>query len=99
MAALETKSNDTIVGWMVSHCNTNSKREDYVRQLQKHIQVDIYGGCGNLSHCPRDKHWISEPQCYDMISRKYKFYLSFENSFCKDYGILTFWLIIIAHDW
>jgi len=62
LAALETKSDDTIVAWMVSHCDTSSKREDYVRQLQEHIQVDIYGDCvviyriahgisiGSLSH-------------------------------------------------
>lgn len=77
------------VSWMVSHCPTTSRREDYVHHLQKHIQVDIYGECGNLS-CPRGNHWISYPECYEMLERKYKFYLSFENAFCTDYGMFLF---------
>jgi len=76
---------------MVTHCKTRSRREDYVRQLQEHIDVDIYGQCGNKNlSCPRDEFWISLPKCYDMIDKKYKFYLSFENAFCKDYGIKHF---------
>ena len=73
---------------MVSHCGTNNHREEYVKELQKHIGVDIYGQCGNLT-CPRQNEgrWVSGPVCYEMIGKKYKFYLSFENSFCKDYGI------------
>ena len=73
------------VVWMVSHCENRSRREEYVGALQEHIQVDIYGKCGNLS-CPQSYHWISYPECYEMIGRKYKFYLSFENALCKDYG-------------
>ncbi len=85
MATLSNKTNT--VAWMVSHCDTNSRREEYARQLQKLIQVDVFGECGNIS-CPRNgTHWISSPECYEMIGRKYKFYLSFENSFCDDYGM------------
>lgn len=75
----------TPVSWMVSHCETESRREDYVRELREHIQVDVYGGCGNLS-CPRSDQWISNPECYELLGQKYKFYLSFENTLCKDYG-------------
>lgn len=39
------------VAWFVSHCQTPGGREDYVTELQKHIQVDIYGECGPL-RCP-----------------------------------------------
>jgi hypothetical protein len=35
------------VVWFVSHCETNSRREAYVRELQKFIDVDIYGECGD----------------------------------------------------
>lgn len=44
------------------------------------VQVDIYGKCGTLT-CSRD----STQKCYDMLDEDYKFYLSFENSNCKDY--------------
>ena len=32
--------------WLVSHCETDNKREDYVKSLQKYIPVDIFGYCG-----------------------------------------------------
>ena len=68
-----------LVAWFVTNCNTQSQRLQYANELKKYIQVDIYGGCGNL-HCARfHKH------CEDAINQKYKFYLSFENSLCKDY--------------
>lgn len=73
------------VAWMVSHCQTHSKREDYVRQLQEHIQVDIYGECGSLKCTRNATHWLSNPECYDKLANDYKFYLSFENSICQDY--------------
>ena len=67
----------TQIAWIVSHCHTSSDREGYVRELQKHISVDIYGHCGN-HECP-------DGDCLKYISENYKFYLSFENSLCKDY--------------
>ena len=36
--------------WMVSHCETDSRREDYVKKLQSHLStlsIDIMGKCGN----------------------------------------------------
>jgi alpha-1,3-fucosyltransferase len=82
------------VGWMVSHCDTNSLRETYVRQLSKFIPVDVYGGCGNLSCSRNDDHWLSYPECYTMLEEKYKFYLSFENSICTDYATEKFFEIL-----
>lgn len=73
------------VAWMVSHCHTFSKREKYVRKLQEHIQVDVYGGCGPFKCARNDSHWLSEPECYVQLATQYKFYLSFENSICQDY--------------
>ena len=69
-----------LVAWFVSHCKTSSDRESYVKELQKYIDVDIYGACGPLK-CGTKK---SRP-CYEMLERDYKFYLGFENSICKDY--------------
>jgi alpha-1,3-fucosyltransferase len=62
------------VAWMVSHCTTSSNREEYVRQFSKHINVDIYGKCGNLG-TPASNN----------ILLQYRFYLSFENSNCDEY--------------
>ena len=80
--------------WMASHCGTKSLRETYVKELSKFIPVDIYGGCGNFS-CPRNGiHWLSNPECYDELETKYKFYLSFENSMCNDYVTEKFFEIM-----
>ncbi|XP_033738675.1 glycoprotein 3-alpha-L-fucosyltransferase A-like [Pecten maximus] len=69
------------VAWMVSNCHiVKSGRMDYAKALGKHVQVDIYGGCGTLS-CPASKH----RECVEMTRRDYKFYLSFENHKCHDY--------------
>ena len=67
-----------LVAWFVSNCRTSSKREEYVKKLQKYIPVDIYGRCGKFQ-CKRNS------SCYDMLEQDYKFYLSFENSVCKGY--------------
>jgi hypothetical protein len=38
------KTKDVV--WIVSNCNTPSKREKYVKEMQKIINVDIFGRCG-----------------------------------------------------
>lgn len=68
------------IAWFVSHCGVESKRDVVAQKISKHIRVDIYGKCGNLE-CPRSR----TEECLDMMENNYKFYLSFENSFCKDY--------------
>ncbi|KAK6989810.1 alpha-(1 3)-fucosyltransferase 6 [Biomphalaria glabrata] len=69
-----------VVAWMVSSCNAYSRRQDYVKELQKYVPVDIYGNCGPFK-CSRNK----DKDCLQDFSLKYKFYLAFENRFCKDY--------------
>jgi len=88
------------VAWMVSHCVTNSKRETYVREMKKYINVDVFGYCSKwgIFSCPRNvQHWISHPECYNRIAMNYKFYLSFENSLCDDYVSEKFFNVL-AHD-
>ena len=91
------------VAWFASNCNTNSNREKYVQELQKHIDVDIYGKCGPLK-CP-DKNIMDSrmhTECYEMLQLKYHFYLSFENIFCEDYvtekvyNILNLWVVPVV---
>uniref|UniRef100_U5EV02 Fucosyltransferase n=1 Tax=Corethrella appendiculata TaxID=1370023 RepID=U5EV02_9DIPT len=67
------------VAWFVSDCKTQSKREILVKNLQQYLDIDIYGRCGTKS-CP-----YRHQKCNNMLTKDYKFYLSFENSLCKDY--------------
>ncbi|WAR02338.1 FUCTA-like protein [Mya arenaria] len=67
------------VAWFVSNCEAANSRLEYAKELGRHIQVDIYGKCGTHK-CPRGKD-----ACLQMLKKDYKFYLSFENSNCRDY--------------
>ena len=80
-----------LVAWVVSNCNTNSKREEYVSELQKHISVDVFGGCGTKS-CPGAR--INSGKCRSLLERDYMFYLAFENSKCNDYVTEKFYLAL-----
>ncbi|KAK7097958.1 alpha-(1,3)-fucosyltransferase C-like isoform X2 [Littorina saxatilis] len=72
------KSKNKHVAWFVNSCHVPSQREKYVEELGKHVNVDIYGQCGNKT-CPKSF------ECLEMITTKYFFYLSFESAVCKDY--------------
>ncbi|KAH9424878.1 Alpha-(1,3)-fucosyltransferase 7 [Dermatophagoides pteronyssinus] len=75
------------VAWFVSNCGAKNKRLEYARELSRHIDVDIYGSCGEHK-CPRSK----ANECLDMLNNDYKFYLAFENSNCRDYITEKFYL-------
>ncbi|EDW79458.2 uncharacterized protein Dwil_GK20401 [Drosophila willistoni] len=68
------------VAWFVSNCGARNGRLQYAHELQKHIEVDIYGACGNFK-CSRS----NADKCFEILDNDYKFYLAFENSNCKDY--------------
>ena len=61
-----------------------------VKSLQNYMPVDIYGHCGTYK-CPEDM------DCFHRISDNYKFYISFENSLCKDYVTEKFFQAM-SHD-
>ncbi|XP_045189208.2 3-galactosyl-N-acetylglucosaminide 4-alpha-L-fucosyltransferase FUT3-like [Mercenaria mercenaria] len=68
-----------LVAWAVSHCGAPSKRDDFVTELASYgVQIDIFGKC-------KDNKFKTHEELFKNISRNYKFYLSFENSLCKDY--------------
>ena len=77
-------SEEAMVLWIVSHCYTPGRRELYVRNLMRHINVDIYGGCGK--RCLKNRT-LSGTACIKALvhTGKYKFYLSFENVACMAY--------------
>ncbi|CAH2087264.1 unnamed protein product [Euphydryas editha] len=71
--------------WFVSHCSTKSRREDFVKEVQRelvpyNLTVDIYGRCGTLE-CKKSNKKL----CFKQIERNYYFYFSLENSFAEDY--------------
>ncbi|KAH7700573.1 fucosyltransferase [Aphelenchoides avenae] len=66
------------VAWFVSNCVTANNRMQYARELARHIQVDIFGGCV-------DKRVPASGEREEMLRRDYKFFLAFENSNCVDY--------------
>uniref|UniRef100_A0A0N4UVM2 Fucosyltransferase n=1 Tax=Enterobius vermicularis TaxID=51028 RepID=A0A0N4UVM2_ENTVE len=59
----------------VSRCSTHSKREAYVAELSKHIDVTVIDSCSK--RCSK--------QCEEKAMNEHLFYLSFEKSVCKEY--------------
>lgn len=87
-----SKNKTKLVAWFVSHCSTEGHREHYVRRLEKYINVDIYGRCGQLECSPHQGE-----ECYHQLTLFYKFYLAFENIICRDYVTEKF-LKVLNHD-
>ena len=75
------KEKTKMAAWIVSHCNTSSRREAYVEKLKQYINIDTFGNCFGAEKCS----WTNQSECLDNIEKTYKFYLAFENSFCHDY--------------
>ncbi|KAL4234179.1 hypothetical protein ACF0H5_005832 [Mactra antiquata] len=76
----KNKSKTAII--ISSHCTTESLRMEYVKELQKYIDVDVLGTCGREWHC--GKAWIHD-DCFAILNKSYKFYLAFENALCRGY--------------
>ena len=73
------------VAWLTSNCGTSNARVEYVRALAKHVDVEVWGACGNRT-CGEDR-----ALCLEQLSRRFRFYLAFENSNCRDYITEKFW--------
>ncbi|ELT95790.1 hypothetical protein CAPTEDRAFT_101695 [Capitella teleta] len=67
--------------FLVSDC-LSSGRMSYVKELQKHYPVEIFGKCGKGQICG---HFLNDLECENDLMETYKFYLAFENSYCKNY--------------
>ena len=76
-AILASKKPGKILVAVVSNCGGSSGRLQYIKELQKHISVDLFGNCGK--RCPN----VSD--CRQYVYSNYKFYLAFENSLCDEY--------------
>ena len=85
---------------VISNCHASSQRLEYIHQMQKFVSVNVFGTCGQK--CP-SKYKNGNPGiCKQILATEYKFYLSFENSVCKDYvtekffGILKYNIIPVV---
>lgn len=74
------KSKHKTAIWIASNCFTDGGREEFVAQLRKYVDVDVYGKCGDYN-CPKSRG----DACYVDFERTYFFVLAFENSICTDY--------------
>jgi hypothetical protein len=68
---------------VISHCGAGSRRLDYIKEMQSYIAVDVFGNCGKP--CPNKFKDGKAGECKNIVAKEYKFYLAFENSYCKDY--------------
>ena len=62
---------------LVSNC-VISRRMAWIKKIKQYINVKVYGKCGSACSMLR-RH-----KCMAKL-KKYKFYLSFENTYCHDY--------------
>jgi len=76
------RNNDVPVAWFASNCESYNGRERIVLELQRYgVKVDSYGACfANQPNVARGDIFSTVPTI-----RQYKFYLSLENSNCRDY--------------
>lgn len=77
-------SKNKLVAILGSNCGGANLRWPYVKELAKHVKVDVYGGCGTKV-CPG--HFTRDCDA----TRGYKFYLAFENSNCREYVTEKLW--------
>ena len=87
------KGKTRLVAWAVSNCLET--RQNYALELQRYINLTVYGYCGknfkNHGDCRRGEQYaVNEGSCAKVMA-SYKFYLAFENAFCHDWVTEKYW--------
>lgn len=79
-----------MAAWFVTNrLAVSSDRNRIVEELKADgVQIDVYGPGKQI--CPK----THREKCYMIVDQHYKFYLSFENSICKDYVTEKFFWIL-----
>ena len=70
----------SVIMFMSNGCD--GYRKKLALKLKQHIDLDLYGGCKEDKDLPDCE--VHSGKC-QQIRIQYKFYLSIENSYCKDY--------------
>ena len=78
----KSKTKDAL--YIVSHCLTPSRREEYAEILKQYISVDILGKCGQKWDC-NHRYPLANDSCFDILNSTYRYYLAFENKLCAEY--------------
>ncbi|KAF2074521.1 hypothetical protein CYY_004189 [Polysphondylium violaceum] len=73
-----------LASWFASNCDfLYSNRKFYIQEMMNHMKIDSYGPCLNTRHLKDDDRTKLNEKIKTIT--KYKFYLSFENSYCRGY--------------
>ncbi|KAL4231199.1 hypothetical protein ACF0H5_008781 [Mactra antiquata] len=67
---------------VTSHCDTDSKRLEYISRLKEHVEVDVMGKCGVEWDCGKKN---VHDDCFEFLNTSYSYYLAFENALCEQY--------------
>lgn len=79
--------------WLVTNC-LPQLRKSIVYRFSKYMSLDIGGNCIDYwKNIKANKVYCPNKTCID----SYKFYLAFENIFCKDYISEKYWVNAISH--
>ncbi|XP_060555283.1 alpha-(1,3)-fucosyltransferase fut-6-like [Ruditapes philippinarum] len=81
------KTKTKFAATMISNCDDDARRYKIIRELKRYVDIDEFGDCSGNVICQYRK---SPNECKQLY--EYKFYLAFENSFCRDYVSEKFWL-------
>jgi len=81
-----------------SNCASWGGREALITDMAKLMPVDVYGGCGKPFEEETSYHLQvgGSPiaRGYKQLSKKYPFYLAFENTLCEDYVTERFYITL-----
>uniref|UniRef100_H2ZAJ6 Fucosyltransferase n=1 Tax=Ciona savignyi TaxID=51511 RepID=H2ZAJ6_CIOSA len=75
----------SLAAWVSSNCAV-AERSNTIRELQRYMNIDIFGKCGTKPLFAAK--WKTKRH---FLIFRYKFYFAFENSRCKDYISEKFW--------
>jgi len=79
------------IAWLVSHCSTSGQREKYIEELQRYMNVDVYGWCNSRTDPCGKLNGGEKDSCLKNFFNSYKFYIAFENSNCDYYITEKYW--------